>query len=276
MAVSKSIPRNAIIYCLIALVLFVSAAPYIWLVVTSLKVRADIFTIPPVWVFRPTLNSYQVVFIEKGFLFTLRNSIIVALGTTAFSLAVGVPAAYSFSRYKLRGGTHLTFLILFTYMCPPIVLAVPFFILFKTLGLFDTPLALIIAYTTFNLAFVVWIMKGFFDEVPKSIDQSALVDGCTPFAAFREVVLPLVAPGMAATSIFCFLASWNEFLYALTLTAYHSKTLPVAIPGLVTVRGTFWNEIGAVAVTITILALIFAFVVQKHLVRGLTFGAVKG
>jgi multiple sugar transport system permease protein len=276
MTVRKSILRNTVIYSIIALVLFVSAAPYIWLIATSLKVRADIFTIPPVWIFRPTLNSYKVVFIEKGFIFTLRNSIIVALGTTAFSLAVGVPAAYSFSRYKMTGGSYLTFLILFTYMCPPIVLAVPFFILFKTLGLFDTPLALIIAYTTFNLAFVVWIMKGFFDEVPKSIDQSALVDGCTPFAAFRDVVLPLVAPGMAATSIFCFLASWNEFLYALTLTAYHSKTLPVAIPGLVTVRGTFWNEIGAVAVTITILALIFAFVVQKHLVRGLTFGAVKG
>jgi multiple sugar transport system permease protein len=270
------VSRNIVILCLISAILFISAAPYLWLVVTSLKVRADIFAIPPVWVFRPTLESYRVVFIEKGFLFTLKNSVIVALGTTGLSLAVGVPAAYSFSRYKLAGGSSLTFLILFTYMCPPIVLAVPFFILFKTLGLFDTPLALIIAYTTFNLAFVVWIMKGFFDEVPKSIDQSALVDGCTPFRAFKDIVLPLVAPGMAATSIFCFLASWNEFLYALVLTAHNSKTLPVALPGLVTVRGTFWNEIGAVGVTITILALIFAFIVQKHLVRGLTFGAVKG
>ena len=268
--------RSVTIWCLIALVLAISLLPYIWLVMTSLKVRADIFAIPPVWWFKPTAESYKVVFIDKGFLFTLRNSIVVALGTTGMSLAVGVPAAYSFSRYKLRGGGHLTFLILFTYMCPPIVLAVPFFIMFKTIGLFDTPLALIIAYTTFNLAFVVWIMKGFFDEVPKSIDQSALVDGCTPFGAFKSVVLPLVAPGMAATSIFCFLASWNEFLYALVLTAYNSKTLPVAIPGLVTVRGTFWNEIGAVAVTISILALIFAFIVQKHLVRGMTFGAVKG
>ena len=268
--------RSVTIWCLIALVLAISLLPYLWLVMTSLKVRADIFAIPPVWWFKPTAESYKVVFIEKGFLFTLRNSIVVALGTTGMSLAVGVPAAYSFSRYKLRGGGHLTFLILFTYMCPPIVLAVPFFIMFKTIGLFDTPLALVIAYTTFNLAFVVWIMKGFFDEVPKSIDQSALVDGCTPFGAFKSVVLPLVAPGMAATSIFCFLASWNEFLYALILTAYNSKTLPVAIPGLVTVRGTFWNEIGAVAVTISILALIFAFIVQKHLVRGMTFGAVKG
>jgi len=273
---NQTVPRNTVIYCLIGAILFISAAPYVWLVVTSLKVRADIFAIPPVWLFRPTLDSYHIVFIEKGFLFTLRNSVIVALGTTGLSLAVGVPAAYSFSRYKLTGGSSLTFLILFTYMCPPIVLAVPFFVLFKTLGLFDTPLALIIAYTTFNLAFVVWIMKGFFDEVPKSIDQSALVDGCTPFRAFKDIVLPLVAPGMAATSIFCFLASWNEFLYALVLTAYNSKTLPVALPGLVTVRGTFWNEIGAVGVTITILALIFAFIVQKHLVRGLTFGAVKG
>jgi len=268
--------RSVTIWCLIALVLAISLLPYLWLVMTSLKVRADIFAIPPVWWFKPTMESYRVVFIEKGFLFTLRNSIVVALGTTGMSLAVGVPAAYSFSRYKLTGGGHVTFLILFTYMCPPIVLAVPFFIMFKTIGLFDTPLALIIAYTTFNLAFVVWIMKGFFDEVPKSIDQSALVDGCTPFGAFKDVVLPLVAPGMAATSIFCFLASWNEFLYALVLTAYNSKTLPVAVPGLVTVRGTFWNEIGAVAVTITILALIFTFIVQKHLVRGLTFGAVKG
>ena len=268
--------RSVTIWCLIALVLAISLLPYLWLVITSLKVRADIFAIPPVWWFKPTTESYRVVFIEKGFLFTLRNSIVVALGTTGMSLAVGVPAAYSFSRYKLTGGGHVTFLILFTYMCPPIVLAVPFFIMFKTIGLFDTPLALIIAYTTFNLAFVVWIMKGFFDEVPKSIDQSALVDGCTPFGAFKSVVLPLVAPGMAATSIFCFLASWNEFLYALILTAYNSKTLPVSIPGLVTVRGTFWNEIGAVAVTISILAMIFAFIVQKHLVRGLTFGAVKG
>jgi multiple sugar transport system permease protein len=256
--------------------LFISAAPYVWLLLTSFKVRADIFAVPPVWFFRPTLKNYEIVFLQKGFLYTLRNSIVVALGTTALSLLVGVPAAYSFSRYRLFGGRFVSFLILFTYMCPPIVLAVPFFIMFKTLGLFDTPLALMVAHTTFNLAFVVWIMKGFFDEIPRSIDQSALVDGCTPFRAFRDIIMPLVAPGMAATAIFSFIASWNEFLYALVLTGHVSKTLPVAIPGLVTVRGTFWNEIGAVAGTITIVVLIFSFIVQKHIVRGLTFGAVKG
>lgn len=268
--------RDIVIYFLIALTLFVAATPYAWLIMTSFKSRADIFAIPPVYIFRPTLQNYEIVFIEKGFLYTFRNSVIVALGTTVLSLAVGVPAAYSFSRYRMAGKNILSLLILFTYMCPPIVLAVPFFMMFKYIGLFDTPLALMIAYTTFNLAFVVWIMKGFFDEVPKSIDESALVNGCTPFDAFRRIVLPLVAPGMAATAIFSFIASWNEFLYALVLTAYFSKTLPVAVPGLVTVRGTFWNEIGAVAGSITIVVLIFAFIVQKHIVRGLTFGAVKG
>jgi len=147
--------------------------------------------------------------------------------------------------------------------------------LFTMLGITDTPLAVILAHSTFNLSLVVWVMRGFFAEIPKEIDEAGLMDGLTRAGTFVRLLLPLAAPGLAATAILCFVLSWNEFLYAFVLVAFEGRTLTVGIPGLVTPHGTLWGQVAAVAVVATLPIVVFTFLVQKHLVRGLTFGAIK-
>ncbi len=160
-------------------------------------------------------------------------------------------------------------------MAPPISVVVPMFLLFTMLGITDTPLAVILAHSTFNLSLVVWVMRGFFAEIPKEIDEAGMMDGLTRAGTFLRLLVPLAAPGLAATAILCFILSWNEFLYAFVLVAFEGRTLTVGIPGLVTPHGTLWGQVAAVAVVATLPIVVFTFLVQKHLVRGLTFGAIK-
>ena len=160
-------------------------------------------------------------------------------------------------------------------MAPPISVVVPMFLLFTMLGITDTPLAVILAHSTFNLSLVVWVMRGFFAEIPQEIDEAGLMDGLTRAGTFVRLLIPLAAPGLAATAILCFVLSWNEFLYAFVLVAFEGRTLTVGIPGLVTPHGTLWGQVAAVAVVATLPIVVFTFLVQKHLVRGLTFGAIK-
>jgi multiple sugar transport system permease protein len=160
-------------------------------------------------------------------------------------------------------------------MAPPISVVVPMFLLFTIIGITDTPLAVILAHTTFNLSLVVWVMRGFFAEIPREIDEAGLMDGLTRAGTFVRLLVPLAAPGLAATAILCFVLSWNEFLYAFVLVAFEGRTLTVGIPGLVTPHGTLWGQVAAVAVVATLPIILFTFLVQKHLVRGLTFGAIK-
>jgi multiple sugar transport system permease protein len=161
-------------------------------------------------------------------------------------------------------------------MAPPISIAVPLFLFFTALGLTDTVYSVVIAHTTFNLSLVVWMMRGFFAEIPKEIDEAAMMDGRSRLGAFVYVIVPMAAPGLAATAVLCFILSWNEFLYAFILVAFEGRPLTVGIPGLITPHGTLWGQVAAVAVVATLPILVFTFLVQKHLVRGLTFGAVKG
>jgi multiple sugar transport system permease protein len=149
------------------------------------------------------------------------------------------------------------------------------FLLFTMLGITDTPLAVILAHSTFNLSLVVWVMRGFFAEIPREIDEAGMMDGLTRAGTFVRLLLPLAAPGLAATAILCFILSWNEFLYAFVLVAFEGRTLTVGIPGLVTPHGTLWGQVAAVAVVATLPIIVFTFLVQRHLVRGLTFGAIK-
>jgi len=165
--------------------------------------------------------------------------------------------------------------ILSIRMFPPIAAIIPFFLLYKQLGLIDTRIGLIIAYTGFNLPFAVWIMRGFFDEVPRELDEAALIDGCSPIKVFVRVVLPLAAPGLVATAIFAMIFSWNEFMFALILSRSRSQTMPVGVMGFITHRGVIWGEIMAAASVIMLPMIVFTFIAQKYLIRGLTFGAVK-
>ncbi|WP_280940131.1 carbohydrate ABC transporter permease [Mesorhizobium sp. L2C085B000] len=168
------------------------------------------------------------------------------------------------------------FFFLTTRMAPPISIAVPLFLFFTSLGLIDTIYAVVIAHTSFNLSLVVWMMRGFFAEIPREIDEAAMMDGRSRLGAFFLVVAPLAAPGIGATAVLCFILSWNEFLYAFILVAFDGRPLTVGIPGLVTPHGTLWGQVAAVAIVATLPIVLFTFLVQKQLVRGLTFGAVKG
>jgi multiple sugar transport system permease protein len=254
----------------------VALTPYLWLAMTSLKSRLDALSDTPVWLFRPTFEHYPAVFLDKGYLPLLWNSVFVASGATALSLLFGVPAAYVFARHDFAGKEDLFFFFLTTRMAPPISVVVPMFLLFTTLGITDTPLAVILAHATFNISLVVWMMRGFFADIPREIDEAAMMDGHSRAGMFVRVLVPLAAPGLAATAVLCFILSWNEFLYAFVLVAFESRTLTVGIPGLITPHGTLWGQVAAVAVVATLPIIIFSALVQRHLVRGLTFGAVKG
>lgn len=256
-----------------AALILVYLSPIIWLVLTSFKDRVDIFSSSPSFFFAPTLENYRQAFLEKGFTDNLLNSTIVGVVSTGIALLVGVPAAYSLSR--VRKGETFMMALLAARLLPAMVLAVPLFVLASSLGVRDSYFALIAAHLTFALPFTVWMMRGFFLAVPISLDEAARLDGCGEWGTFLRVILPIVKPGLASTGIFCLINSWNEFLFALVLTGRHTQTLPVAIPSLITPIGTSWGQVAAVG-TITILpVLIIAFIVQKHIVAGMTGGAVS-
>lgn len=267
--------RLALVYVVLILTTALILAPYLWLVLTSFKDRVDAFAVPPKLFFEPTLDNYATAFGAKGFAQNLLNSTIVSLLSTFLALLVGVPAAYALARFSIRGNAAFLMFLLSARMLPAIVLAVPLFILFTEARLIDNYAALVLAYLTFNLPFVVWMMRGFFLAIPSEVDESAVIDGCSYFGAFIRVVLPLTLGGLAATAIFCMINSWNEFLFALILTGRHTATLPVSIPSLLTPYGTYWGQVAAVGTVTTIPVLIFAFAVQKYLVRGMTGGAVQ-
>ena len=209
----------------------------------------------------------------------MRNSVIVGAVTTFLSVAIGTLAGYALARFRYPGSMkfHLSFWILSTRMIPPIVTIIPLFIFFVFVGMVNTKISLIIAYTMFNLPFVVWMMKGYFQEIPRELEESAMVDGDTGIGAFFRIVLPLARPGLAATAIFTMILSWNELLFALILTDTPGvNTLPIGMASRVGEYRIEWAEISAIAMVSGLPLIVFAFVLQRHLVRGLSFGAVRG
>jgi multiple sugar transport system permease protein len=261
-------------------VLFYTIFPVFWMFLNSFKTRLDITSIPPSWFdFGPTLFNYVQNFVERPYLQYTFNSLVVAVATTFFSLVIGTLAGYALARFTYPGRMryHVSFYILSTRMMPPIVTIMPLYIFFSFIDLLNTKTALVIAYTGFNLPFVVWMMKSYFAEIPRDLEESAMVDGDTRLGAFWRVILPLARPGLAATAIFCLILSWNELLFALIITeTADANTLPIGIAGRITQYKVEWGEISASGFAACVPIIIFAFIVQKHLVRGLSFGAVKG
>jgi multiple sugar transport system permease protein len=260
----------------VTVAILVYLSPLLWLVLSSFKNRVDIFTLTPKLIFAPTLDNCREAFQNKGFDKNLINSIVVALVSTAIALGVGVPAAYSLSRRSGRFQGVYLLLLLGTRLLPAMVLSVPLFLLAYNLGLSGTYTAVIAAYLTFSIPFTVWMVRGFFMAVPSSLDDAARMDGCSHLGAFLRIVLPLTRGGLAATSIFCLINSWNEFLFALILTTRDTATIPVAVPNLLTPIGTFWGQIAAVGTVTVLPVMIFAFAVQRHMVAGMTGGAIAG
>ena len=267
-------------YVVIGIASLAALAPVYWMLTISLKREVDQFAVPPLWFsFTPTLAHYRDAFVNRAFGQYLITSAVVAVSSTICALIIGTMAAYALARFKMPGrlDRKLSLWILSTRMFPPIVTAVPLFLLMGDLGLLNTRASLIILYTGFNLPFVVWMMRGFFIEVPRELEEAAMVDGDSRLGALRRVLLPLVAPGLAATAVFCLIISWNEFLFALVLTQTDAAmTLPVGIAGRVTQYEIKWGVMSAAGVVAMVPILLFALAVQRYLVRGLSLGAVKG
>ncbi len=267
--------NNIFIYAAIMVVLLFLLFPIYWMFMLSLKMPREAFSLPPKWIFRPTLENYAKTFLYGPFSQYFFNSLVVAAFNTTLSLIIGTLAAYSFARFNFKGKIVGMLGILAARVIPPIALAIPIYMMFNDYGLIDTRISLVIVYFTFNLPFVVWIMYGFFQEIPEALEESAMIDGCSRIGALRRITLPLVAPGLAAAATMCIIFSWNEFLYAMILTGTSAKTMPVAITGFVTNRGIYWSKVAACASVIILPVLIFALATQKFLIRGLTLGAVK-
>ena len=247
-------------------------SPALWLVLMSFRQNSDIMA--TTLAFRPTLHNYAEAWTGE-FAASFGHSVEASLASTLFSLLVGVPAAYVLARRRFRGQQQLALWILVTRMAPPIAFTIPFFLAYTYIGLIDTVAGLALIYVTFNLALVIWTMKGFFDAVPRSLEEAAWIDGAGIWSAFARVVLPLAAPGLAATAILCFILSWNDFFFALILTRTEAMTAPVAIVNFMQYAGFEWGKIAAGGVSVMLPVLIFTVLVRRYLVSGLIAGGVK-
>jgi multiple sugar transport system permease protein len=258
----------------VVLVSLIFLFPLFWIVLSSLKTRVDIFALPPVVIFQPTFVNY-VTLLQTPFVKDFGNSMIVSVSSVVISLVLGSLTAYGFSRYNIKGGDLAFGWILSLRFFPVVALAIPVYILFRLVGLLDTHIALIIVYCIINISFAIWFLKGFFDEIPRSLEEAARLDGYSPFQVFYKVALPLVWPGIVTTIIFCLIQSINEFLIALFLTTRVAETAPVALAKLQTAVGPDWGKMCAAATIMMIPVLVFTIAVRNQLIRGMSFGRLK-
>jgi len=263
-------------YLLLVLVTAMFLLPIFYVVTSSLKSPLDALAIPPRWLFKPTTEAYVALFGKTDFPLYFKNSTIIATATVLFSLAAGIPFAYGLARYRFRGAEGTAFFVLATRMSPAIAAAIPYFVLAKRLDLLDRHAGLVIMYTAFSIPFVVWMMRAFISEIPVELEEAALVDGSSRWGILTRIVFPLAAPGVVATSVFLFVGAWNEFMFAFLFTGRVAKTLPVSIAGFITSFGVRWGEMSAAGTLMIAPVLIFAIIIRRQLVRGLTFGSVKG
>jgi multiple sugar transport system permease protein len=261
---------------MLAIVLF-AIGPYLWMLITSIKPESTLFsperTILPTVV---TLENYIRLFQKTTFVENLGHSLIVAIGTMCVGLSVSITAAYAFSRFRFPGRRLLMLQFLLVNMFPIVLLIIPLFIIMKSLGLLDTHLGLVLAHSTFSIPFATWMMISYFDAIPRSLDEAAMVDGCTPVGAMLRVVLPLTVPGIIATGIYIFITSWNEYLYASILAGQKVRTLTVAIQTLVGEYEIAWGLLTSGGVMGALPVTLLFMLIQKRLVAGMTQGAVKG
>jgi multiple sugar transport system permease protein len=252
--------------------------PILWMVVTSFKMPRDIFTTPPTFFFTPTIETYTNYISHADIPRRMINTVIVACGAGLISIVAGSMAGYALARVRLRGAATIGVVILLSRGVPPIALAVPMFLVARQLDLLDLHITLILAYCTFLIPYVMWLMRGFFKSLPMELEESAMIDGCTRFGAFMRIIVPISLPGILSTLIFSVILAWEELLFALVLTKRFSATIPVSIAGIAgdTVNGANWGALAAVGTLTVVPVVIFAMFVQKWLISGLADGATKG
>ena len=286
----------------------VSLIPLVWIVLTGFRTPNDAISYPPKLLAQPSLVGYvnlfttrtrlsdedlaklpppatwydklvrdqqQIIAGPSNFWRRYTNSLIIGFGSTFLSVFLGVLAAYGFSRFQVKGKNDLLFFILSTRMMPPIAVAIPIYLMYRQLGLNDTHLGLILLYTVINLSLAVWLLKGFMDEIPKEYEEAAMIDGYTRWDAFRKIVLPQAVTGIAATAIFCLIFSWNEYAFALLLTSGTAQTAPPFIPTIIGEGGLDWPAMAAGTTLFLLPVLIFTVLLRNHLLRGITFGAIR-
>ena len=254
-----------------------SLFPIVWIMLTSVKNETAIFNIPPQVFVSPDFSSYWK-FLGVGNESALRfiwNSTLIAVVTTFITLLVSSLAAYAFSRYRFRASNYLLFFMLATRLLPPVTAVVPLYLLFRYLEILDTRFILILIYTALNIPFATWLMKAFFDGIPKELEEAAALDGCGALRTLARVTFPLASSGIAATSIFVFLLAWNEFMFAFMLTNVHARTIPVRLAETMGEMQVFWQDMSTLATLIMLPALLVGFFMQRYLIRALTAGAVK-
>jgi multiple sugar transport system permease protein len=294
----------ATIICIIFLI------PVLWMAMTAFKPREAIISVPPRFTFTPSLEGFvglltqrstltrmqmeryqqrtdlnwmDRIALERGlaiigpsqYVNRLTNSMIIAFFSTAAAVILGVLAAYAFSRFRVRATADWQFFILSTRMLPPVVVTIPIFLMYRTLGLFDTHIGMILLYTVFNLSLSVWLLKGFIDEIPREYEEAALVDGYSRWQAFTRIVLPQAITGIAATTVFCLIFAWNEYAFALMLTSETARTAPPSIPTVLGTAGIEWAAIAAGSLLFLIPVVIVTFALRNYLLRGITFGALR-
>lgn len=268
--------RGAIAWTMVvALYALVVLFPIFWMASMVIKPNDAMFARPTAWLFAPTLDHFHYV-IAQGFHWNLFTSLVLCTASTALVIILGTPAAYAFARYEMKFKDDMFLFILATRMAPPVCLVIPFYLIYARIGLLDTFPGLAIAYMTFNLSFYIWMLRSFCRDLPVELEEAAALEGWSRIQIFRLVVLPLLRNGIIATSVLCFIFAWNEFLFAFMLGGKAVQTLPVSIPKLITAQGVRWGEMAVVGMAALVPVLAAVFVLQKHIVRGLTMGAVKG
>jgi len=286
----------------------ISMIPLAWILMTGFKTPPDSIAYPPKLVFQPSLEGYCNLFTTRtrqpadyiqslgppqstcdeitrkrdmviagpsNYVPRFWNSLVIAFGSTFLAVSLGVLAAYAFSRFRIPLADDLLFFILSTRMMPPIAVAIPIYLMYRKLGLSDTALGMILLYTAVNVSLAVWLLKGFIDEIPREYEEAAMIDGYTRLHAFFKVVLPQAATGIAATAIFCLIFAWNEYAFAVLLTSGEAQTAPPFIPTIIGEGGMDWPAVGAGTTLFLIPLLVFTVLLRKHLLRGITFGAVR-
>lgn len=249
--------------------------PIYWLFMISFKTADEIYTYPPVWWPKSLQFNNYVVLFKDGDAITVWNSLVIASASTVLAMLLGTICAYSLARYK-TGGDNLSNWIISQRMVPPIAVVFPIFLLYVYLGWVDTYIGIILLYTAFNLPYVIWMMRGYIQDIPRSLEESALIDGCTRWQVIWKVVFPMCRAGLFATAIFTFVFAWNEFLFALVLTRTEVTTYTVQVTHYFGGQSNFWTKIAAMSVLGTLPVFIAVVLMQRYLVRGISLGAVKG
>jgi multiple sugar transport system permease protein len=267
--------QRRLLYALVIALIVMIMFPFFWLLTMSFKTDADIFAWPPKLLFAPTIGNYVALW-DGNFPHSFANSAIASVVSTLLAMIIGTPGAYALSRTAMRSEKSVSLLILSSRMAPPIAFTIPYFLVYRHLGLIDTVTGLVIIYLTFNLSLVIWLMRSFFDATPRSLEEAAWIDGAGLWQGFYKIVLPLSGPGLAATAILCFLYSWNDFFFALILTRTEAMTAPVAVVNFMNYEGWEWGKIAAGGTMVMLPVLFFSILVRKFLVHGLTAGALKG